>query len=69
MANLTLAVNVNLGAELSDEELASLTEALLRKLTKHSIETIEDELGDTHRGLKGSVTIDHMVPVSQNTGE
>ena len=69
MANLTLAVNVNLGAELSDDELVSLTEALLRKLTKHSIETIEDELGDTHRGLKGSVTIDHMVPVSQNTGE
>lgn len=69
MANLTLAVNVDLGTELTEDELASLTEALLRKLTKHSIETIEDELGDTHRGLKGSVTIDHMIPVSQNVGE
>jgi hypothetical protein len=60
MSQLTLAMNIDLSADLSEAELASLTEALLHKMTKHSIETIEEELGETHRGLKGNVAIHRM---------
>lgn len=64
MSKLILAVNLDLGAELSEAELTSLTEALLQKLTKHSIETIREELEEVHPELKGSVTIDRMEPVA-----
>lgn len=64
MAKLTLAVNLDLGADLSEAELTSLTEALLHKLSKHSIETIREELEESHRGLKGNVSITRMNPYS-----
>lgn len=64
MSTLILAVNVELGAELSEVELSSLTEALLHKLTKHSIESIREELEESHRGMKGNVVITRMNPLS-----
>lgn len=62
MSKLILAVSLDLGADLSEAELTSLTEVLLRKLTAESIETIREELEESHRGLTGSVTIDRMEP-------
>lgn len=64
MSKLILAVSLDLGADLSEAELTSLTEVLLRKLTAESIETIREELEESHRGLTGSVTIDRMEPVA-----
>lgn len=64
MSKLTLAVNLDLGADLSEAELTSLTEALFHKLTKHSIETIREKLEESHRGLKGNVAITRMNPFS-----
>lgn len=64
MSKLTLAVNLDLGADFTDAELSSLTEALLNKILKNSIETIEEEFGESHRGLKGNVSITRMNPLS-----
>jgi hypothetical protein len=69
MSQLTIAVNVDLGAEMTEAELDSLTSALLFKLTKHSIETVGEELTATHPGLNGSVNVVRMNPVLESDGK
>lgn len=65
MPTLTLGLNIELKEEVTDEELSTLTAALLEKLEKATIETIGDVFNETRPTLAGSIEIGRFEPVEE----